>query len=63
MVLSTKEKRSSVATLRYNCPQIELSTEITENSQETVHNAKTFSKLFLVIDYRFEHLPNFQKGF
>ena len=50
MVLSTQEKSSSTATLRYSCPQIELSSENTENSQETIHEAATFLKLVLVMD-------------
>ena len=46
---------------RYSCPQIELSSEITKNSQETIQDAVVFSKLLLVMDNLFEHLPNFQK--
>ena len=52
---------SSPFTLRYSYPQIELSSEITKNSQETIQNAVIFSKLFLVMDNLFEHLQNFQK--
>ena len=48
MVLSTKEKSSSTATFRYSWPQIELSLQITENFQETIHDAATFLKLVLV---------------
>ena len=63
MVLCTQEKSSRAATLRYRCPQIDLSSEITEYSQETIHDAPTCSKLLLVIDNLFEHLLNFQKDF
>ena len=53
MVLSTQEKSSSTAALRYSCPQIELSSEITENFQETIHDAATFLKLVLVMNNLF----------
>ena len=49
--------------MRYSCPEIEVTSDITENSQETIHNAATFSKLVLVMDNLFEHLQNFQKDF
>ena len=63
MALNTQENSSWAATLRYNYPQIKLSSEIAKNSQETILEAATFSKLLLVMDNLFEHLPNFQKDF
>ena len=42
--------------------QIELSLEITENSQETIHDAATLSKLLLVMENVFEHLQNILEG-
>ena len=53
MVLSTQEKSLSTATLRYSCPQIELSSDITENFQETIQDTATFLKLVLVLDNLF----------
>ena len=53
MILSTQEKSSSIATLRYSYPQIEPSSEITENSQETIHDPATFLRLVLVMDNLF----------
>ena len=47
--------------MRYSCPQIELSSEITKNFQEAILDAATFSRLLLFTDNLFEHLPNFQK--
>ena len=61
MILSTPGKSSGTATL--SCPQIELSLEITENSEEAIHDAATFLKLVLVIDNLFEYLPDFQNDF
>ena len=63
MVLNTQEESSRATTLRYSCSQTELSLEITENSLETIHDAASFSKLFLVIDNLFEHLSNLQDDF
>ena len=63
MVLSAQEKRSWAANLCYSCPQIELFSETTENSHETILDAGTFLKLLLVMDNLFENLPNFQKDF
>ena len=45
MVLRTQEKSSLTALLRYSYPQIELSSKITRDSQETIHNAATFLKI------------------
>ena len=53
MVHSIQEKSSRAATSRYSFPQIDLSSEITEKSQETIHDAATFSKLLLVMDNLF----------
>ena len=63
MVFSTQEKSLWAATLRYSCPEKELSSEITENFQETILDAATFSKLLLVLHNLFGYLPNFQKDF
>ena len=60
--LSTKEKSLQAATLMYSCSQIELSSEITKNSQGTIHDKATFLKLPLAMKDPFEHLPNLQKG-
>ena len=58
IVLSTQEKSLSTIFLRYSCPQIELSSEITENSKETIHDAATFLKLtFKVCKYPPTPLP------
>ena len=60
MVLSTQEKSPRTVTLKHSYSQIELSSEITENSQETILDVATFANLLLVMDNLFEHLPNFQ---
>ena len=60
MVLSTQEKSPWTVTLKHSYPQIELSSEIPKNSQETILDVATFANLLLVMDNLFEHLPNFQ---
>ena len=42
----------------YSCPQMKLSSEITENFLETIHDAATFLKLVLVMDNLFEYSAN-----
>lgn len=63
MIRSTQEKSYWETTLRYSCPQIELSLEITEKFQKTIHDARNFLKLLLIMHNLFEHLSNFQKGY
>ena len=55
MILSTQEKSWSKATL--------LSSEVTENSQETIRDAATFLKSFFVMGNPFQYLLNFQIDF
>lgn len=63
MILSIQEESYWETTLKYSCPQIELSLEITENSQKTIHDARNFLKLLLIMQNLFKHLSNFQKGY
>ena len=62
MVIST-QKKSCAASLGYSYPQIELPSEITKNSKETIDDTAIFSKLLLVMDNLSKHLTNFQKDF
>ena len=62
MVIST-QKKLCAASLGYSYPQIELPSEITKNSKETIHDTAIFSKLLLVMDNLSKHLTNFPKDF
>ena len=53
MALSTQEKSSWLDTLWYSWTQVELPSDITENSIQIIHDAANLFKLLLVMDNLF----------